>query len=153
MNKSNRSYKNYDYLGVLLSFLCGIHCLVTPFLIIYLPIVGKAVEATWFHTGMITFMVFAFYQSIYKHFKLHQSKLILVLGLSGIVLLLVGYINELMHHLEDHEHGSNLSDAHGDETSMIYVAITGAVLLITAHILNIRKCKCLKGRGICKAEV
>jgi len=153
MNKLNNSgYKNYDYLGVLLSILCGAHCLVTPLLIIYLPIVGETVETTWFHTGMIAFMGFAFYQSIYKHFKFHQSKFVLSLGLAGIVLFLTSYISELIHHSGEHEHGHNLSDIHGDETAMIYVAISGSILLVSAHILNIRKCKCLKGQGLCMGK-
>ena len=136
--------KNYDYFGVLLSFLCGVHCLITPFLIIYLPIVGETIETTWFHTGMIIFVVIAFYQSIFKNFKLHRSKLTLGLGVIGLSLFFISYINELNHHSDEHDHGKSLSDVHGDETSMIYVAIAGAVFLISAHALNIRKCRCLK---------
>lgn len=142
-------FKNYDYLGAILSFLCGVHCLITPVLIIYLPIVGETIETTWFHTGMIVFILFAFYQSIYKHFKIYNSKFILSLGFAGLSLFVVSYISELMHHSGEHDHGHELSNVHGDETSMIYASIAGAILLISAHILNIRKCRCLKGEGLC----
>ena len=141
--------KNYDYLGIMLSILCGLHCIITPLLIIYLPIVGEAIESTLFHTGLIGFMFFAFYQSIYKHFKIHHSKHILGLGLTGLSLFVLSYINELTHHSGEHHHGHELSSVHGDETNMIYIAITGAVLLVVAHILNIRKCSCLRGKGLC----
>lgn len=144
--------KNYDYMGIFLSLICGIHCLVTPLLIIYLPLLGDMVETIWFHTATITFIAFAFYQSIYKHFKQHQSKLVLSLGVTGLVLFLISYINELTHHSGEHEHGHSLSDFHSDETFLTYIAIAGAVLLVSAHVLNIRKCKCLKGRGPCMGK-
>lgn len=144
--------RSYDYLGIFLSIVCGIHCLVTPLLIIYLPIVGNTVESIWFHSGTILFMGLTYYQSIYKHFKLHHSKVVLGLGTTGMILFLTSYLNELTHHSEEHEHGHSLADIHGDETYMIYVAMTGAFLLICAHILNIRKCRCLKGKGTCSRK-
>jgi len=98
------------------------------------------------------FMAFAFYHSIYKHFKLHNSKLTLALGLGGVILFLVSYINEVIHLSGDHKHGEHLHDVHGDETSMIYIAITGAILLVSSHILNIRKCKCFNSNGVCSSE-
>lgn len=76
--------KKYDLLGIGLSFLCGIHCLITPLLIIYLPKLGKTFQSTWLHTTMIIIMLIAFYQSILKHYKLHKSKLPLSLGITGI---------------------------------------------------------------------
>ena len=144
--------KSYDYLGVFLSFICGIHCLVTPILIIYLPVVGEAIESIWFHSAIIGIMIFAFYHSIYKHFKIHHSRLILGLGLTGLTFFIVSYINELTHHSGKHEHGHELSNVHGDETSMIYIAIAGAIFLISAHLLNIRKCRCIRGKGVCKSK-
>ncbi len=144
-NSSINEGSRFDFLGLTLSILCGIHCLVTPLLIIYLPAIGKAIETIWFHTGIIVFICFAFHQSIYKYFKVHQSKLVLGLGCAGLILFIISFISELKHHSGEHEHGHNLTDVHGDETTMIYVAITGAILLVSAHILNIRKCKCHKG--------
>ncbi len=150
MNESNITNKrSYDYLGVILSTLCGVHCLVTPLLILYLPVVGHSMQSPWFHTAMILFVAFTFHQSIYKHFKIHKSKLTLGLGLSGLVFFAIGYLNELMHHSEEHGNRYGHHEVHNDETAMIYLAIIGAVLLISAHILNIRKCKCLKGQGLC----
>jgi hypothetical protein len=141
--------KNYDYLGIMFSILCGIHCLVTPLLIIYLPVVGNQVESIWFHTGIIGFVVFAFQQSIYKHYKVHKSRLVLSLGGVGLVLFLYSYFNELVNHSGEHEHGHHMSDIHADETYLTYIALTGGLLLVSAHILNLRKCKCLSGSGLC----
>jgi hypothetical protein len=153
MNDINlNNTKSFDYIGISLSIICGVHCLVTPLLIIYLPIIGNTIESIWFHTGTIIFMIFTFYQSIYKHFKQHKSKLTLGLGITGLILFLSSYLNELTHHSEEHEHGDGLMNVHGDETYMIYIAIVGAILLISAHFLNIRKCRCLRGRGICSEK-
>lgn len=153
INHTNKSVKvSYDYFGIFLSFLCGVHCIVTPLLILYMPVIGDKVENVWFHSGMILLVVFAFYRSIYKHFKEHRSKPILALGVLGIILFCISYVSEFVHHSGEHDHGHTLSDIHGDETYMIYVAITGAFFLITAHILNIRKCRCFKGKGTCSGS-
>ena len=77
----------FDYIGILLSIVCGVHCFVTPLLVIYLPFVGEAIENIWFHTSMIGLMGFTFYLSIYKHYRRHHSRLVLGLGLSGLSLI------------------------------------------------------------------
>ena len=41
--------QNYDFLGIFLSSLCGVHCLMTPFLLLYFPSIGKNFESPWIH--------------------------------------------------------------------------------------------------------
>ena len=134
--------RRFDYMGILLSTICGLHCIITPVLIMSLPILGKGLESIWVHSILITLMLFAFRQSIYKHFKMHRSKLTLGLGCSGLILILISYFNEVFFHEEQHDHHA-LHGQH-DESLVIYIAVTGALLLTMSHIFNIRKCRCFK---------
>jgi hypothetical protein len=132
--------RRFDYIGILLSTICGLHCIITPLLIISAPSLGKGLESIWVHSALITLMLYAFHQSIYKHFKLHRSILTLSLGCTGLILILISYFKEVFLHEEHHHH----LEPHGthDQSIMFYVAITGALLLIISHIFNIRKCRC-----------
>jgi hypothetical protein len=142
-----RNYNMYDFVGMGLSVLCGIHCIITPLLLISMPRLGEGFQSIWLHSTLLIIMAYSFYQSVYKHFKIHKSKLTLYLGLSGFTFILLSYVNELSSH--DHGHGHNHVEAHSDEALFMFFAITGAILLVTSHLLNIKKCKCLSGEGVC----
>ena len=67
LNLSSIESKNYDYLGMAASLFCGIHCLLTPLAIMYLPKVGEYFESPWVHSTFILLicpeMGFAFVKS------------------------------------------------------------------------------------------
>ena len=130
--------KNYDIVGIIFSALCGAHCIITPILILNTPNIGKKFESPWVQTILLILIAGIFYQSVWRSFKTHGSKLTLGLGLSGFLILFSTYLNELLagheHHIE-HAH-------HHEETFSIVLAILGSVLMISSHLLNIRHCKC-----------
>ena len=134
MNKN----KNYDLAGILFSALCGAHCIITPILILNSPSIGRKFESPWVQTILLCLIAAIFYQSVWRSFKSHRSKLTLGLGASGFLILISTYLAELFagheHHME-HAH-------HHDETFSIMMAIIGSVLMISSHLLNIRLCKC-----------
>lgn len=141
MENSNR----IDFFGIVLSSLCGIHCLITPLLIV--PI-AKVLQSSWVHTGLIVFMIVAFYLSIFKHFKIHRSWTVLNSGMVGLCLIFISYFNELSSNSHEHEnHHGHTGLTHNDDNYMILVALLGATFLIISHVLNIRKCSCLKEDG------
>lgn len=137
----------YDFLGVILSTICGIHCLLTPLAMIYLPTLAKYLEPTGVHTLLIGFVALSFHQSIYLHYKFHRSKLTFGAGLLGFVILLSTYLFEVFSHSHEHSH----IDGNHKEYLMMYLTVSGAILLVISHILNIRKCLCLNSRGPCSA--
>lgn len=137
--------RNYDLLGIFLSTLCGIHCLVTPLALLYIPSVGEHLESPWVHALLIGFVALAFHQSVYSHYKFHRSKTTLGVGLLGFAILLTTTLFEVFAHSHEQGHG----DGHQEEGAMLYLALVGAILLITSHILNIRKCQCLTNNGLC----
>ena len=142
--------QNYDFLGIFLSSLCGVHCLITPFLLLYFPSIGKNFESPWIHALLMGLVGWAFYQSVYLHYKIHRSKPTLGFGILGFGFLLIVSVIEVFFHSDKHGHGHN--EAHHDESFTLYLAIMGSVLLIVSHILNIRKCKCLRGKGTCSED-
>lgn len=140
MIKANKEYsEKYDVIGMSLSILCGVHCILTPFLLIYFPALGENFESPWLHFILILAVVFSFYHSVFLHYKVHKSKSILSIGVLGFSILFITYLNEVLSH--GHEH----HDGH----LMTVLSVIGSVLLITSHVMNIKKCKCIKGEGLC----
>ena len=137
--------RNYDVWGIALSTLCGVHCILTPLAILYFPRVGGHLESPWFHTVLIGLVAWVFHQSVYSHYKLHRSKVTLGAGLFGFAILLATYLFEVFAHSHEQGHG----EGHHEEGLVVYLAVVGAVLLVTSHILNIRKCRCLDDKGLC----
>jgi len=142
----------YDFVGMVLSILCGIHCIITPILILSFPILDERLNSPWVHGVLIAFVAWAFYQSVYLHFKLHKSKKTLITGILGFVILLGVSLVEIFAHADEHGHGHGGAEGHHDESFMLYFAVTGSVLLVTSHILNIKECKCLTGKGVCRED-
>tara|TARA_B100000925_G_scaffold286817_1_gene265103 strand:- start:791 stop:1216 length:426 start_codon:yes stop_codon:yes gene_type:complete len=136
---------NYDIAGIVFSFICGIHCIITPILIINFPSLGEQFESPWLQSTLLILIAGIFYQSVYKNFKRHKSKLTLGLGFSGFIILIYTYLTELLG-----EHHGHIEEAHHhqDETLTIALAIIGSVLMISSHLFNIKHCKCIKQNQI-----
>jgi len=108
----------WDKLGITLSGLCAIHCLLTPIFALAVPALGSAFEQPWVHVTMAFFIlpigVFAFYSG-YVH---HKKMFLVALGITGLMLVSFGLFT---HDL---------------------ITIAGSACLIFAHILNRRACHC-----------
>lgn len=123
----HKEIDRWDRIGLLLSGLCAIHCLVTPLLILSLPLLAEKFASPWVHIVMALFVVpvglFAFWSG-YRH---HQKNHILALGFAGLALI-----------------GSAAVGPHlwfgflGDDL----MTVIGSGLLICAHLLNRRACQC-----------
>lgn len=118
---------NWDRWGILLSTLCAIHCMLTPLLLLSLPVLGAYFDNEIVHIVMALFVVpvgvFAFWSG-YRH---HRKAYLLALGFVG--LSLVGGAPIL------HDVGIEVVNPH-------FMTIVGSFLLIGAHILNRRACQC-----------
>lgn len=117
----------WDKIGIFLSSLCAIHCLVTPLLVFALPVMGDLFEHEWMHIGMALLVVpvglFAFWSG-YKH---HKQQGVFALGALG--LLMVGGAAVAPHSWVEF-FGYDL------------VTMLGGLILVVAHILNRRACLC-----------
>lgn len=117
----------WDKIGIFLSGLCALHCIATPALMLFLPIMGEVFEQEWVHILMALFVVpigfFAFWSG-YKH---HKKIGVYVLGVVG--LLFVGGASVAPHSWVEFL-GHDL------------ITISGSICLIIAHFLNRRACLC-----------
>jgi hypothetical protein len=113
-----------DDLGIFASTLCLIHCLALPGLLALLPAILPDNSSSLFHVLMLVLIIpttlYALWQGSRKHKIVYQS-ILAGIGLSFLV------AEVLLHEL-------HLSSSH-------WLAPFGGVMLISAHILNIRACR------------
>lgn len=127
-NPQVRRVRNFDRIGVILSFLCLLHCVFTPVLLALIPVFDWHSTGTRFHTAMamVLFAVAAF--AFIRGFRLHHRKSVLAQGAAGLGLLVAGLFMS-----NGHQHGAF--------TTQTYLTIAGSVLLIIAHRNNMRFCR------------
>jgi hypothetical protein len=117
----------WDKLGMFLSTLCAIHCLVTPLLILALPVMGEAFESHWVHLSMAAVILPIGLFAFWSGFRHHRQRRVLAMGVTGLLLVCAG--STLPHEMvEVFEHD--------------VVTILGSLLLVTAHWLNRKACQC-----------
>jgi len=115
---------NLDALGIGASLLCAIHCVVLPFLMTILPLLGWQLlenEAVEYCLMAATLLIGCF--SLYRGYR-HQHRSIkpLLLFIAGFVLLLTGHFIV------------------AGRSSLCIIAV-GALSIIIAHWWNLRECR------------
>ena len=93
----------WDKLGVFLSSLCALHCLLTPFLLVAAPFLGELFEQTWIHVILSLFVAPVGLYAFFSGYRHHKNKLLLAVGVLGVALV-VGAL------LMGHDHSAH---AHG----------------------------------------
>jgi hypothetical protein len=130
--------KILDKIGICVSGLCLIHCLITPFFLILFPSIKLAFfhhEA--FHQIFGVVVVSSVLMAVYPQCKKHGHKDIIAWAIAGVLFIMAGIF--LGHDLgEEIEHG---------------LTIFGSILLIVAHIKNmkVRHGKC-ESKSSCDNE-
>ena len=79
---SNRS--RLDRWGFFLSGLCLVHCFFTPFIISLLPALHFLDNETYFHGLLAIPLVLIAYLALFRGYKRHKRKIVLILGFVGI---------------------------------------------------------------------
>lgn len=121
-NNSQDVRTMWDKIGVTLSGLCLIHCLVLPVLAAALPWLGGFFEDERVHLIFAAVTVPVALIAFVPAFLRHQSYSLLSLGGTGVLFLLMGslghpWLGEWLSH---------------------WVTILGGCLLVSAHVLNYR---------------
>lgn len=117
----------WDKLGIFLSSLCALHCLVTPLLVLALPMMGEFFENEVVHVLMAVFVVPVGLFAFWSGFRHHRKVKVFALGVVGLTL--VGGAPLAPH---------SWVDVFGHDL----ITITGSICLIIAHLLNRRACMC-----------
>jgi len=89
MNEAKKSY--LDTVAVGMALICGVHCLLTPFLLVLIPIVG---HTFWvhedFHTWMLVLVVPTTSVAVLLGCRKHRDRSVLALAALGLGLLALG---------------------------------------------------------------
>lgn len=125
-----------DAAGVAVSLACGIHCLLTPVLLLFLPALGEAFHAPIVHRVIAVAVTAIAAWALWRGFRRHHHVAPLVIGSIGLLAIWTALFMPHEAHAHDHFHLPT-----GTIVTMI-----GSLMLITAHLLNIRaaRCRCRK---------
>lgn len=116
-----------DKVGIAATSLCALHCILLPIMLPVLPLLGISfmAEEMFEHIVLIATLVLGAVALLSGFFKFHRKLYPLyLLGLGGIV---YGFKDEFGHHNEP------------------WVLSLGAILIVIAHIMNIKLCKSCDG--------
>lgn len=117
-----------DRLGLCLSLLCLIHCILTPIMLLLIPslmLIEESGAHEWFHRGLFAVLpIFAIAAFIPGYLR-HRDKRVFYWGTPGLVLLAIGIIV-----------------FEGQMGPQALATIAGSLFLIRAHILNRQLCAC-----------
>jgi hypothetical protein len=111
---------NQDRLGICLSILCLVHCLITPAFLLFASSLAFLNVVEEFHNFFAIILLVVALLAFYPGYRLHHDLLTLVCAFVGLLLIL---ISAFWSELELYE---------------VYVTIMGSGFLIYAHVRNIR---------------
>ena len=154
--KSNcRSYGWLDSLAISMAMMCAVHCLLTPVLIVFLPILTTTF---WvhedFHLWMILFVVPTTSAAVFMGCRKHKDKGVLILSAIGLTFLVSIAVYETMFNSQlvsqEHAHCAHCAAKSSKNilAASTVVNVLGGILLASAHVRNYllcRKAKCTHG--------
>jgi Na+/citrate or Na+/malate symporter len=120
---------------MVLSSLCVAHCILTPILLIALPLMGAFLRNELFHQIMLVILVPTAAYAFITGVRQHRNRWVVALGALGVILIALG--------------------AFEPETSVwgasTILTILGSASLVTAHLINRQLCQqiCQKPANQC----
>ncbi|WP_309380652.1 MerC domain-containing protein [Cerasicoccus frondis] len=110
-----------DHLAISMAVICAIHCLVTPVLLVALPILATTFWVDeHFHIWMLLLVIPTTSLAMFSGCRKHRDRLVVVLALLGVGLLIAALLGERALHAEQLATQSTLTAsglAAGSETS------------------------------------
>jgi hypothetical protein len=117
-----------DSIGLCLSALCLIHCLLTPILLLAIPslvLIEESGAHEWFHRGLFTVLPLLALAAFVPGYLRHRDLRVFFWSVPGITSLAVG-----------------LTIFEGQMGPQALLTIAGSLFLIRAHLLNRHLCSC-----------
>ncbi len=129
-----RQLISLDKLGMSLSLLCAIHCLLTPVIMLSLPIMARYYIAhPWFHWLMAVMIIPVGLGAFISGYRHHGRISVIILGVLGLVI--IGIVPVFFHRALTW-------------WSEPFIMVVGSGFLITAHWINRKSCSCeMHGHG------
>lgn len=111
----------WDRIGITLSFVCIIHCLALPFMILAIPAISHYGETERFHTLMIFLVTLSAGLAFIPGYLRHKDKKLIIKVFISLILIVGGIV---------------LGHQFGELTERVITSI-GSILLIYCHYKNI----------------
>lgn len=115
----------WDRVGISTSILCVVHCLVTPVLLMFLPLVGGALAHESFHALIIAVVVPVAAWALWNGYKVHRHTTMFWYAGFGFASILV-----------------SVSFGHDHDLVQMSFMVAAGILLAYAHFLNLRAGRC-----------
>jgi len=126
----------FDNLAIGLSFLCVLHCLATPLLIVLIPsLTALGLDSESFHTWLLMAVIPISVLSLIVGCKRHKYYRVFAIGLLGLVFLVSAT------QVEDLQNGEILEKA---------FTVIGAIIVAIGHYMNFRLCRASEQCGCAK---
>jgi hypothetical protein len=122
-NQNQEERKKWDRAGMFLSAICALHCLVTPFISLSLPLWIYSIHYSPVHLVIALFIFPVAIYALWNGFKRHENKMILGIGGLGLFLLCIALIGP-----------SNRNQLRWNDI----MTLIGSFCLVSAHALNFR---------------
>ncbi|MBT6325896.1 MAG: MerC domain-containing protein [Bdellovibrionales bacterium] len=123
---TEKSEKTLDKLGMIISGVCVIHCLLTPIIVLALPWVEGIFSHEVVHLSLLLFLFPLAIFTFTHGYKTHKKLSIVIMGAIGISFISIPIL------------------IHPAEFTEQALTISGSIILIIAHYNNLKSCKCHK---------
>lgn len=112
----------WDRLGISTSLICVVHCLLTPVVVLFLPLVGSnLVEHRWFHEVIVAIVVPVAIWALWNGYKIHKHPTMFVYAAFGFLFI-----------------GVSMALGHDHDSIQTGFMVAAGLLLSYAHYLNLR---------------
>ena len=141
-----------DKLAIGMAGVCAVHCLLTPLLVVLLPIVATSFFVhedfhLWMLFGVLPTTTFAVFMGCRKH----KDRWVALMSVIGLSLLVAALVHERSHnaaHTGEEVAGHACADCSRDLTEnplplekAAWINTLGGFFLVGAHVRNFRKCR------------
>ena len=149
---TQRNYRWLDRFAIGIASVCAVHCLLTPILIIALPIIATSFFAHQdFHLWMIFLVLPTTVFAVFMGCRSHKDRLVLALSAIGLSILLLALIQERACYASEGDVAVSSADCEicsrdvaAESTPMqagVWLNAIGGFFLASAHIRNFRLCR------------
>ena len=120
--------KIIDNLGITISSICAVHCVLLPMIFLIAPY--SFIASHEFHEALIYFILPCAVVSFVLGCRKHKDSKVAIMGTLGITLLGSALLLHDVHH----------SDQHNEELTTVLITICGSVFLVVSHLRNRKLC-------------
>ena len=131
-NQLARHSKIWDRSGILVTFVCLLHCLALPLLITAIPFGHNILRSHWLETLLLCLGVLFGSMSFLASYRQHHKLGPFLVGASGMILLIVNLTGGFFSHFV----------FHAEMPELEALVIAGGCLLICGHLWNMYACHC-----------